>query len=71
MGRCQDSNKAGPLASSRRLATDLVACRAPLVQVLSLPPVGVKSRHGGLVQFGELLRALAASSPEADPRRSP
>jgi hypothetical protein len=49
---------------------DLVAYRAPLVQVLSLPRAVVERRGGGLVHFGEMLRALAGSSPEADPRRS-
>ncbi len=58
-------------ARDELVATDLVAYRAPLVQVLSLPQVGVESRQGGLVQFGEFLRTLATSSPPADPRRSP
>lgn len=41
---------------------DLVAYRVPLVQVLSLPRAVVEHRGGGLVQFGEMLRALAGSS---------
>jgi hypothetical protein len=49
---------------------DLLAYRAPLVQVLSLPQASVQRRDGGLVQFGELLRTLAAPSPQTDPRRS-
>ncbi len=69
--RLRRSEAAMVRARDELVATDLVACRAPLVQVLSLPNVGVESRHGGLVQFGELLRTLAAPSPQADPRRSP
>ncbi len=41
---------------------DLVAYRVPLVQVLSLPRAVVERRSGGLVQLGEMLRALAGSS---------
>lgn len=48
---------------------DLVAYRTPLVQVLSLPRAVVERRGGGLVQFGEMLRALSGSSAAADRRR--
>lgn len=41
---------------------DLVAYRAPLVQVLSLPRAAVERRGGGLVQLGEMLGALSGSS---------
>jgi hypothetical protein len=41
---------------------DLVAYRAPLVQVLSLPRAVVEHRGGGLVHFGEMLRTLSDSS---------
>jgi len=41
---------------------DLVAYRAPLVQVLSLPRATVEHRGGGLVQLGEMLRTLAGTS---------
>ena len=69
--RLRMSEAAVVRARDELVATDLVAYRAPLVQVFSLPHAGVESRRGGLVQFGELLRTLAASSPQADPRRSP
>jgi hypothetical protein len=68
--RLRMSEAAMVRARDELVATDLVAYRAPLVQVLSVPHAGVESRRGGLVQFGELLRTLAASSPQADPRRS-
>ena len=57
-------------ARDELLAADLLAYRAPLVQVLSLPQVSVQCRDGGLAQFGEILRTLAAPSTPADPRRS-
>lgn len=69
--RLRMSEAAVVAARDELVAMDLAAYRTPLVQVLSLPHVGVESRHGGLVQFGELLRTLATSSPQADPRRSP
>jgi hypothetical protein len=58
-----------PLVSRARdelVAADLVAYRAPLVQVLSLPRAIVERRDGGMVQFGQMLRALADSSSPAD-----
>lgn len=57
-------------ARGELVAEDLVAYRAPLVQVLSLPGATVERRDGGLVHFGEMLRALAGTSPDAIPRRS-
>ena len=57
-------------ARDELVAEDLVAYRAPLVQVLSLSRAAVERRGGGLVHFGEMLRALAGASPDADPRRS-
>jgi hypothetical protein len=69
--RLRTSEAAVVRARDELVATDLVAYRAPLVQVLSLPHVGVESREGGLMRFGEFLRTLATSSPPADPRRSP
>ncbi len=68
--RLRISEAAVVAARDELVAMDLVAYRAPLVQVLSLPRAGVERRDGGLVQFGELLRTLAAPSPQADPRRS-
>jgi hypothetical protein len=64
--------EAGVVAAREELlAADLVAYRAPLVQVLSLPRTVVQHRAGGLAQFGEILRSLAASSSQSDSRRSP
>jgi hypothetical protein len=57
-------------ARDELVAEDLVAYRAPLVQVLSVPRAVVERRGGGLLHFGEMLRTLAGSSPQADPRRS-
>jgi hypothetical protein len=57
-------------ARDELLASDLVAYRAPLVQVLSLPETRVQRRDGGLASFGEILRTLAAPSPSTDSRRS-
>ena len=63
---------AGVVAARDELvAADLVAYRAPLTQVLSLPRAVVQHRAGGLAQFGEILRSLAAPSPQSDSRRSP
>jgi len=53
-------------ARDELVAEDLVAYRAPLVQVLSLSRAAVERRGGGLVHFGEMLRALADASPDAD-----
>jgi len=41
-------------------AEDLVAYRAPLTQVLSLPQRGRRRQGGALLQFGEILRSLDA-----------
>ena len=57
-------------AREELVASDLVACRPPLVQVLSLPQARVQRRDGGLASFGEILRTLAAPSPATDSRRS-
>ncbi len=56
-------------AREELLASDLVAYRAPLVQVLSLPQARVERRDGGLTSFGEILRTLTAPSPSPDSRR--
>jgi hypothetical protein len=64
-------SEAGVVAARDELvAADLVAYRAPLAQVLSLPRAVVQHRAGGVAQFGEILRNLAAPSPHADSRRS-
>jgi len=68
--RLRISEAAVVRARDELVAMDLVAYRAPLVQVLSLPHAGIERRDGGLVQFGALLRSLAVSSPQTDPRRS-
>ena len=57
-------------ARDELLAADLLAYRAPLAQVLSLPQARVQHRDGGLASFGEILRTLAAPSPSTDSRRS-
>ena len=57
-------------ARDELVAADLVAYRAPLAQVLSLPAATIQRRGGGLAQFGEILRSLASPSPQTDPRRS-
>jgi hypothetical protein len=69
--RLRISEAAVVAARDELVAMDLVAYRAPLVQVLSLPRVRLESRRGGLVQFGEMLRTLAAPGSPTDPRRSP
>ena len=56
-------------AREELLASDLVAYRAPLVQVLSLPQARVERCDGGLTSFGEILRTLTAPSPSPDSRR--
>ena len=57
-------------ARDELVVADLVAYRAPLAQVLSLPHARVQRRDGGLASFGEILRTLATPSPQTDPRRS-
>jgi hypothetical protein len=57
-------------ARDELVAADLLAYRAPLAQVLSLPQARVQRRDGGLASFGEILRTLAAPSPSTDSRRS-
>ena len=56
-------------ARDELVAADLLAYRAPLAQVLSLPEARVQRRDGGLASFGEILRTLAAPSPSIDSRR--
>ena len=66
-------SEAGVVAARDELVTaDLVAYRAPLAQVLSLPAARLQRHGGGLATFGEILRTLAAPSPSSptDPRRS-
>jgi len=57
-------------ARDELVAADLVAYRAPLAQVLCLPRATVQRHDGGLVQFGEMLRALSGTTSPTDPRRS-
>ena len=49
-------------ARDELVAEDLVAYRAPLVQVLSLPHAAVQRRGGGLLHFDEVLQSLTGSS---------
>ena len=58
-------------ARDELVAADLVAYRAPLAQVLSLPVATVQRRGGGLASFGEILRSLTDSPSPSPPRRSP
>ena len=54
------------------LERDLIACRLPLVQVLSLPSPGVRRRSEpgqGLMMLGDLFRQMGAA-PISDPRRA-
>jgi hypothetical protein len=63
--------EAGVVAARDELvAADLVAYRAPLAQVLSLPAARLQRRGGGLATFGEIFRSLADSSSSAAERRS-
>jgi hypothetical protein len=57
-------------ARDELVAADLVAYRAPLAQVLSLPAATLQRRDGGLAQFGEILRSLSAPPSPSDPGRS-
>ena len=65
-------SEAGVVAARDELvAADLVAYRAPLAQVLTLPVARLQRRGGGLATFGEILRSLAdPSSPAAERRFS-
>ena len=55
-------------ARDELVAEDLVAHRAPLTQVLSLPDRGRTSR-GGLASLGEIFQALGQSNSQM--RRQP
>jgi hypothetical protein len=68
--RLRLSETAVVAARDELVAADLVAYRAPLAQVLSLPAATLQHRGGGLAAFGEILRTLAAPSPHTDSRRS-
>ena len=58
-------------ARDELVAANLVAYRAPLAQVLSLPVARLQRRGGGLAQFGEILRSLGGpSSPDSQGRSS-
>lgn len=68
-GRLRMTETAVVGARDELVAADLVACRVPLVQVLSMPRAVVERRGGEAVQFGQLLRTLAEASATDDPRR--
>ncbi len=57
------------VARDELVAADLVAYRAPLTQVLSLPTATIQRRGGGLAAFSGILRTLAPS-PQTNFRRS-
>ena len=67
--RLRISEAAVVCARDELVAADLLAYRAPLVQVLSLPQGGVERHNSGLTNFGEILRTLAAPSPATNLRR--
>jgi hypothetical protein len=59
-------------AREELLERDLIACRLPLVQVLSLPAPGVRRRPEpgqGLIMLGDIFRQVGAT-PSYDPRRA-
>jgi hypothetical protein len=64
--RLRMSEQAVVAARDELAAEDLVAYRAPLTQVLSLPPT-THVRRGGLTSLGEMFRALA--NPSDSPGR--
>ncbi len=57
-------------ARDELVAADLVAYRAPLVQVLSLPAAALQRRSGGQAAIGEILRSQADPSSPTHPQRS-
>jgi len=65
--RLRMSEQAVVAARDELTAEDLVAYRAPLTQVLSLPQ-SPRVRRGGLASLGEVFRTLA--HPTDSPRRS-
>jgi hypothetical protein len=66
--RLRMSEQAVVAARDELTAEDLVAYRAPLTQVLSLPH-STRVRRGGLGSLGEIFRGLA--HPTDSPGRSP
>lgn len=66
--RLRMSEQAVVAARDELTAEDLVAYRAPLTQVLSLP-YRTRVQRGGLTALGALFRALA--DPADSPRRQP
>jgi len=71
-GRLRLSGPALERAREELLQRDLIAQQLPLVQVLSLPSVGVSRRAEpgqGLIRLGDLFRQLPVAPP-AEPRRN-
>ncbi len=68
--RLRLSEAAVVAARDELVAADLLAYRAPLAQVLSLPRARVQHRDGGLAAFGEILRSLGGPSSPNGLRRS-
>lgn len=66
--RLRMSEQAVVAARDELTAEDLVAYRAPLTQVLSLPQ-STRVRRGGLASLGDVFRTLAPTTDS--PRRSP
>jgi hypothetical protein len=67
--RLRMSEPAVVRARDELVSADLVVCRTPLVQVLSMPRAVVERRGGEAVEFGQLLRSLAGAADPNDPRR--
>ena len=60
-------------AREELLHRDLIAHELPLVQVLSLPALGVSRRPApgqGLILLGDLFRQAAAAAPSPEPSRN-
>lgn len=64
--RLRMTERAVAAARDELITEDLVAYRAPLTQVLSLPPAVLERRGGELVQLGQMLRALKDPSSPGD-----
>jgi len=73
MSRLRLSQPALQQARQELLDRDLIAYQLPLVQVLTLPPPGVRRRPEpgqGLIRLGELFRQMGVTPPTVEPRRN-
>lgn len=69
--RLRISEESLTYARNELIREDLVAYRAPLTQILSLPRLQVQRRGGELIQLGELFRTLADPVPHPHSRSTP